>query len=492
MPPLLQLKGLVKRFPGVQALRGVDFELANSEVHALVGENGAGKSTLIKVIAGVHRPDEGSYRIDGADADIHDPRQAMAAGIRVVYQELELVPDLSVAENVFFGRLPAKGGRVDWSRLHADTRDALAQVGLNIDPRTLIRRLGIGPQQLVEIARALSQTARVLILDEPTSALSPTEIDRLFGLLRRLRRDVGIIYVSHKLEEITSLSDRVTVLRDGQLVGTHPTAELDEQRIIQLMVGRELTDAFPHMHRAHGEPVLEVEDLTTGRVQDVSLQVRAGEVVGLSGLMGAGRTELLRAIIGADRRRAGRVQVADRELGANSTTKARKLGLGLVPEDRRGHGIFADMSVLHNATIASLAQFAHAGWLRIRNREEMEVAGCVVERMAVRTPSLAQAVALLSGGNQQKVLLARWLLKRDLKVLLVDEPTRGIDVGARFEIYKLIDELADEGLAVLVVSSEMEEILGLCDRIYVMKEGAITAEFDRADADQESLLSAAL
>ena len=496
-PPRIELRGIRKAFPGVQALDGVDLTLVEGEVHALVGENGAGKSTLIKVIGGVYHPDEGTYLVDGRADVVHDPRTAADAGIRVVHQELELVRDLSVAENVFFGRLPVRGGiRVDWRRLEQETTTALAQVGLGIDPHTKVRRLGIAQQQLVEIARALSRQdrehgARVLILDEPTSALSPAEIDGLFVLLRRLRDEgVALLYVSHKLDEIRALADRITVLRDGAHVSTDDAEDLDEDEIIRRMVGRQLEGVYPRSERQPADVALQVDGLTTEHVQDIALSVRAGEVVGVSGLMGAGRTELLRGILGADRRLAGQVHVQDRALGADATWRARAAGLGLVPEDRRAQGIFPLLGVLDNASIACLDQFTRH--LCLQSAAETDEAGKVIERMRVRTPSLQQPVALLSGGNQQKVLLARWLLKRDLAVLFVDEPTRGIDVGARFEIYRLLDELAAGGLGILLVSSEMEELLGLCDRIYVMKGGRITDEMDAATATQERLLAAAL
>ena len=497
-PPRIELRGIRKAFPGVQALDGVDLVLRAGEVHALVGENGAGKSTLIKVMGGVYRADEGTYLVDGRPDVVSDPRTAADAGIRVVHQELELFPDLSVAENVFFGRLPVRGGiRVDWRRLEQDTATALDQVGLDISPRVKVRRLGIAQQQLVEIARALSphargRQARVLILDEPTSALSPAEIDGLFVLLRRLRDDgVAMLYVSHKLDEIRRLADRITILRDGAHVSTDDAGDLEEQDIIRRMVGRQLDGAYPRSRRTPGEVTLAVDGLSTEHVSDISLTVRAGEVVGVSGLMGAGRTELLRGILGADRRLAGRVHIRGRALGADATWRARSAGLGLVPEDRRAQGLFPLLGVLHNASIACLQQFSRRGmWLQ--TSLETREAGRVIERMRVRTPSLHQPVALLSGGNQQKVLLARWLLKRDLAVLFVDEPTRGIDVGARFEIYRLLDELAGEGLGILLVSSEMEELLGLCDRIYVMKAGRITEEMSAAEATQEGLLAAAL
>ena len=500
--PRIELRGIRKAFPGVQALDGVDLSLWGGQVHALVGENGAGKSTLIKVIGGVHRPDEGTYLVDGVANRVQDPRTATDAGIRVVHQELELVPDLSVAENVFFGDLPVRNGiRIDWPCLERDTAAALDQVGLDVDPRIKVRRLGIAQQQLVEIARALSRQSadatvlptQVLVLDEPTSALSPAEIDGLFVLLRRLRDDgVALLYVSHKLDEIRVLADRISVLRDGTHVSTDDAGELDEAEIIHRMVGRQLDDVYPHSRRSLGVEALAVHGLTTANVYDISIAVRAGEVVGVAGLMGAGRTELLRGILGADRRLAGRVQVNGGDLAANATWRARQAGIGLVPENRRTQGIFPLLGVLPNTSISCLSQFVHRTRMWLQGSIELQQASRVIERMRVRTPSMQQPVALLSGGNQQKVLLARWLLKRDLAVLFVDEPTRGIDVGARFEIYRLLGELAGEGLGILLVSSEMEELLGLCDRIYVMKNGRITDEVEASSATQERLLEAAL
>jgi ABC-type sugar transport system ATPase subunit len=477
--PRVALRGIRKGFPGVQALDGVDLELWDGEIHALVGENGAGKSTLIKIIAGVHRPDEGTCHLGGEPARIQGPRDGVQSEIRVVYQELELVRDLSVAENVFFGCLPTRGMRVDWARLELETAVVLEQVGLEVSPRARVRQLGIAAQQLVEIARALPLEARVLVLDESTSALSPVEIDRLFVLLRRLRDEgVALLYVSHKLEEIRALADRITVLRDGRHVSTDFASDLDEDEIIRRMVGRELGGQFPHNQRAPGKVVLETESLTTAHVRDIS--VRAGEIVGLSGLMGRAAPSCCEPFSGSTP--VGRERCVWR---------MRLAGVGLVPEDRRGQGIFARASVLHNATISCLDQFVSPLGHLLHRREESE-GGHVLERMRVRTPSAAQSMALLSGGNQQKVLAARWLLKRDLRVLLVDEPTRGIDVVARSEIYKLLDELAAEGLGILLASSEIEELIGLCERIYVMREGHIRAELKAEEVTPERLLAAAL
>ena len=491
MASVIELCGVHKFFPGVHALRNVDFSVERGEVHALVGENGAGKSTLIKIIAGAYALDQGQMKVEGAAKVLSHPRQAQDLGLVVVHQELELVPSLSIAENIFFGRLPNMSGRVLWKKLYAESLLLLEQVGLAVDPKTQVGYLGIAAQQLVEIARALSQQAKLIVMDEPTSALSPQEIDRLLRLVKQLRfRGVSVVYVSHKLEEVLRISNRVTVLRDGEKVACQHTAELDEKRLVALMVGRELGLGFPETDRSVNKVILQVENLTTDAVNDISFHVHAGEIVGFSGLMGAGRTELARALVGADRRKSGRVCVAGEDMTPSSPQAARRMGLGLVPEDRREQGIFPRRSVRENASIAALESLSRWGW--VRRRDEQGRVEELVERLRVRTASTETPIANLSGGNQQKVLLCRWLLVDNLKVLLVDEPTRGIDVGAKDEIYRVLDELAKSGLALVVFSSEIEEVLGLCDRIYVLREGAITAHYRSEEATPEALLESAL
>lgn len=491
MASVIELCGVHKFFPGVHALRNVDFSVERGEVHALVGENGAGKSTLIKIIAGAYALDQGQMKVEGAAKVLSHPRQAQDLGLVVVHQELELVPSLSVAENIFFGRLPNMGGRVLWKKLYAESLLLLEQVGLAVDPKTQVGYLGIAAQQLVEIARALSQQAKLIVMDEPTSALSPQEIDRLLRLVKQLRsRGVSVVYVSHKLEEVLRISNRVTVLRDGEKVACQHTAELDEKRLVALMVGRELGLGFPETDRSVDKVLLQVENLTTDAVNDISFHVHAGEIVGFSGLMGAGRTELAQALVGADRRKSGRVCVAGEDLTPSSPQAARRMGLGLVPEDRREQGIFPRRSVRENASIAALDSLSRWGW--VRRRDEQGRVEESVERLRIRTASTETPIANLSGGNQQKVLLCRWLLVDNLKILLVDEPTRGIDVGAKDEIYRVLDELAKSGLALVVFSSEIEEVLGLCDRIYVLREGAITAHYRSEEATPEALLESAL
>ena len=489
---MLELQDIHMRFPGVYALQAIDFELEAGEIHALVGENGAGKSTLIKILAGVYQAQQGTYQINGQIAAIRHPQDAIDQGISVVYQELNLVPALSIAENIYFGRLPTRKGCVNWPMLYAETTKVLSQVGLTIAPQTKIQHLSIAAQQLVEIARALSCQARILILDEPTSALSPVEIDKLFDLIRALQqRGVGILYVSHKLEEILALADRVTVLRDGTHVATKPVNQLDASQLITMMVGRQLTDLYPKgNHRVQTDHLLSVSKLQTSQVEDINFHVRAGEVIGFSGLMGSGRTELARAVFGLDKRLAGKINIANTDLPPNNPVAARHLGLGLVPEDRRNAGIFPQLDVEHNMSIAVLDRFTRYGCL-LKQQLEKQV-DTLVQRLAIRTPSSQQLIAKLSGGNQQKILIARWLIKEDLRILFIDEPTRGIDVGAKAEIYRLLDELASQGLAIVVLSSELPEIMGLCNRIYVMRQGRITAVFNRTEATPEKLLAAAI
>ena len=489
--PIIELSGIHKRFPGVYALQDVDFAVNAGQVHALVGENGAGKSTLIKIIAGAYGFDAGTYRIGGEQAHIGGPSESIAKGVVVVYQELELVASLSVAENIFFGRLPARFGRVEWRQLYARAAELLAAVGLDVDPQMKVGYLGIAAQHLVEIARALSHDAQLIVMDEPTSALSPQEIERLLKLIEELKqRGVGIVYVSHKLEEVLRIADQITVLRDGQRVVCSDAKGLDEERLVTLMVGRDVEGSFAVRDATFGSSVLEVEGMSSLAVRDISFSVRAGEIVGFSGLMGAGRTELARALMGVDRRLSGQVRVGGVNLPPSSPVAARRLGLGLVPEDRRESGIFPRRSVCENASIAALEDLSTLG--RIRERAERKAVDAWVERLAVRTPNIDQEIAKLSGGNQQKVLLARWLLVANLKVLIVDEQTRGIDVGAKAEIYSLLGELAEGGLGIVVLSSEMAEILGLCDSIHVLRAGRMVASFSREQATAESLLTSAL
>lgn len=487
--PILEMHGIRKGFPGVVALNNVDFDLYAGEVHALVGENGAGKSTLIKIISGLYQRDAGTMQINGAPVEFKSPADAIAQRIKVVYQELDLVSTLSVAENVFLGNYPVgRFGKVDWSALYRHTSELLKGFGLDIDPQMLVGQLRVAEQQLVEIARALSRQAQIIVMDEPTSALSPAEAAKLFEFIRRLKASrCGIIYVSHKLEEIPQVADRVTVFRDGQLIITKPVKETRAHDLVKWMVGRELQDLFPKTEGKPGEPLLEVRHVDAGRLRDFNLTVRKGEVVAVFGLLGAGMHTLGRALFG-DVPRTGEVTLAGQLIRPSSPTDAISKGLGLLTEDRREDGLIPFMSVETNITLVALRRFASAGW--IRQRAESQAARENVERLAIKTPSLRQKIRLLSGGNQQKALMARWLLQAP-RVLILSEPTRGIDVGSKAEIYRLIDRMARNGMGVLVLSTELPEVLGIADRIIVMSEGRITGEFARAEATQEKVVRAA-
>jgi ribose transport system ATP-binding protein len=507
---ILEVRGIVKEFPGVRALGGVDLSVLGGEVHALVGENGAGKSTLIKILAGVYQKDSGEILFEGEPIELHSAHDSLQRGIKVVFQELALIKGLSVAENVFLESFPLRRNRtIDWKTLAARTREILDSIGLDLDPMEEVGRLTVSQQQMVEIARALSHEAKVVIMDEPTSALTPNEIKLLFDVIRKLSgMGIGILYVSHKLEEVFALCDRATVFRDGMRISTRAIAETDQREIVTDMVGREINTLFPRSHGAprsgvaasqapNGTPysgradtVLDVRGLSTAaKLKDVSLSVHAGEVVGVFGLLGAGRTELAKAIFGLDGVTAGAITVRGARLRPGSTTHSARAGLGLLTEDRKGEGLVLQMSVGQNMTLPSLREFSTFGY--IRRGAENARAQSFVQQLSIKTPSLKHKVEYLSGGNQQKVLIARWLMKK-LSVIILDEPTRGIDVGAKVEIHRLIDELAKGGLAVIVMTSEMPELLGVSDRILVMSNGRITGEFGRDEATQEKILAAAI
>jgi rhamnose transport system ATP-binding protein len=490
---ILELSGISKAFAGVRALQGVSFDLRAGEVHAIVGENGAGKSTLIKVITGAHAPDEGTMTVLGQSVDRNDPVISRSLGIAAIYQQPALFPDLTVAENVALGLEPPGPWRVvNWRERRERARRLLAQVGAAIDPETEVRRLSMPEQQLVEIARALGEEARILIMDEPTASLTDQEVDRLFRVIADLKaRGVGIIYISHRLEELPRVADRVTALRDGRLVGTRRIDEVDRAGLIRMMVGRELSSVFPKRPVEPGEIVLEARGLGCRAlgVHDVSFQVRVGEMLGVAGLIGAGRTELARVLFGLDPADAGQIRIDGRDVTIGSPAGAVELGLALVPEDRRHHGVILAMSVASNATLATLRAISRLGLIDFGR--ERAVAAELVSRLGVKTASIAAPVGELSGGNQQKVALARWLAANP-RVLILDEPTQGVDVGAKAEIHRLMGELAAKGLAIVMISSELPEILGMSDRIAVMRGGTIVGTLDRADATQEAILELAL
>ena len=492
--PLVELIGLGKTY-ATPVLDDVHLELHAGEVHALVGENGAGKSTLSRILAGITPPTRGTMRFQGRPYAPRSRSEAEVAGLHMVMQELNLIGTLSVAENIFLDHLSHRAGWIDFARLRREATAVLDRIGLaDLDPRTPVEQLGVGQQQMIEIAASLWRQCRVLILDEPTAALTDPEVACLFDQVRRLRADgVAILYISHRLEEIRQIADRLSVLRDGRLVGTRPARELDLDEIVRLMVGRELGTASFAGERQAGPVALSVRHLHCGdRVRDISFEARRGEILGFAGLMGSGRTETMRAIFGADRADSGTVHLHGSETPARIRTPrdAVRQGLALLTEDRKAQGLFLSLGVRENITINSLRLFVRAaGWIS-ETRENAEVVRSI-ERLRIRCTSGEQGIAELSGGNQQKAIVARWLL-RDCDILIFDEPTRGIDVGARFEIYRLLADLAGQGKAVIVVSSDLPELLALCDRILVLSDGRLSGEFRRGEWSQDAIMAAAL
>ena len=498
--PLLEMREITKTFPGVRALDGVSFDLRPGEVHALVGENGAGKSTLMKVLGGVYPHPEygGEIRLDGEVRRFAGVRDAESAGIAVIFQELSLVKDLSIAENIFLGREPRRFGIIRWEELYSRAQRLLDDLHLNVDPRTPVGTLGIGQQQLVEIAKALSQEARILVLDEPTAALTESEVETLFRIIEQLKsRGVGMVYISHKLDEVFRISRRITVLRDGRTVGTSLASELDEAGVIARMVGREVGQIFPVSKHDRGEVVLEARGISVedpnvrGKmlVRGVSFQVRRGEVLGIAGLMGAGRSDLLMAIFGAHTgRTSGEIFVDGKPIKILRPADAIRQGLGFVTEDRKRFGLILDQTILRNMTLAGLSRLS--GRFFTDDDREAAAGEAAAREMRVKANSVYTVVGTLSGGNQQKVVLAKWLLTSP-RVLFLDEPTRGIDVGAKQEIYAQINRLAAAGLAIVLVSSELPEVLGLSDRVIVLHEGRVTGEFQRTEATPERVMACA-
>ena len=481
-----------KRFGGVVALSDVTFDVHAGEVHALVGENGAGKSTLMKVLAGVHQPDGGSLAIDGAPTRLAGPHAAVAAGIALIPQELELFPDLAVVENLFVGgrRPRTRIGLFDWARMRAQATEVFAALGVDIDVRRPVGTLSAANQQLVEIGRALLRDADVLIMDEPTASLTDREADRLFAVVDDLReRGVAIVYISHRLREIFALADRVTVLRDGATVATRPAAELDETELVRLMVGRSMRDFFTRSESAPGDVLLEVDGLTrAGAFEDVSFGVRGGEILGVAGLIGAGRSEVFKAVCGIDPPDAGTIRIGGTEVTPGTPAQAQRAGLAYVPEERRSEGLVLKMSIADNVTLGRLRAFSRLGL--IRRAEQHRAAAAMAERLTVRGAPVEAPVGRLSGGNQQKVVLAK-ALTQEPRVIVLDEPTRGVDVGAKSEIYRIVDELARAGNAVVLISSEMAEVIAMSDRVMVMREGRVAGIFARELATPERLAAAA-
>ncbi|MBB3915144.1 sugar ABC transporter ATP-binding protein [Rhizobium fabae] len=489
MTSALALAGITKSFPGVRALRGVSFSLQPGEIRALVGENGAGKSTLMKILSGAYSADEGRIELFGEEVLDPTPAGMIARGVAVIYQELAQAPHLTVTENVLMGRLPRKGALIDWGEAKRRTIEVVDRLGFDVDPTARIGTLSVAKRQMVEIAKALARNAKIIVLDEPSAVLAQAEIDQLFRVVRQLARESGVafVYISHRLREVFELSDTVTVLRDGTVIHNGPSNGLTTDDLIRSMVGREVGDVFPKRTPRIGEQALSARGISTSALlKDVSIHVRKGEIVGLFGLAGAGRTELLRAIYGADPRDAGEVSINGAMTSIGSPRAGINKGLGLVPEDRKTEGLFLIQSVGFNIMSASLAQIVRFGLLSL-GRERKIVSG-LIERLRIRTPNAAAAAQNLSGGNQQKCVLAR-LVSAGCEILLADEPTRGVDVGAKREIYDLLVELAEaRGLAIVIASSELPEILGLCDRLYVLREGEVTAELDARTATEEEVM----
>jgi ribose transport system ATP-binding protein len=478
--PVLEMRGITKRFNGVAALQNVNLTIYPGEVHALMGENGAGKSTLMKILAGAYIADEGEIFINGRPANITDPSTARRAGINLIYQELNVAPNLTVAENIFMGSELRRGQMLDRGAMQTRATEVLQRLGASFTPSTLVSSLSIAEQQQVEIARALKDNSRILVMDEPTAALSDRETERLFEVIRTLRTNgIAIIYISHRMEEVYALANRVSVLRDGQYVGSLDRSELSPDRLVQMMVGRPMQDFYEHRHQpVVGNVVLEVRNLTDGRkVQPTNLELRAGEIVGLSGLVGAGRTELSRLIFGADPKTGGEVWLNGKKLEIRSPKDAISVGIGYVPEDRKDQGLFLEMSSSKNIILNTIDRDAKAGVINWRSVGI--IADTAVRDLKIRLANLEVRAIDLSGGNQQKLLLARWLAIKP-RVLLLDEPTRGVDIGAKSEIYRIISDLAQEGVAILMVSSELTEIVGLSDRVLVMRQGRLVGELGGA------------
>jgi rhamnose transport system ATP-binding protein len=489
--PLLELRGIGKRYGGVQALADVSFSIRAGSVHALVGENGAGKSTLVKILTGVVRSDEGEVLVDGEARTIGDPPTARRLGILAMYQEPTVFPDLTVAENVFAGRQPrGRAHTVAWREMARRAASILTELGADFAPDRPVRGLGVADRQLLEMAKALSSEARVLIMDEPTAVLSPPEVERLFGIVRRLReRGVAIVFISHRLEEVSAIADTITVLRDGKHVATRAAADLPQGEVVRLMVGRSLDQLFPQRDAAIGDVVLRAEGLgRRGVFANVSFELRRGEVLGLAGFVGAGRTEVARAIFGIDQLHAGRLFIDGKRFRPRSPRAALRRGLAYLPEDRISTGLIQPMSVSTNASLAVLPRLTPGGILQ--PWRERRLARRFMEQLRIKAASPAQPVRGLSGGNQQKVVLSKWLAAEP-RILILDEPTHGVDVGSKADVHAIVSELAAQGLSILLISSELPEILGMSDRIVVMREGLLVAELDRSEATAERVIEAA-
>lgn len=487
---LLQMKNIHKTFPGVYALKAVDFELRAGEVHAILGENGAGKSTLIKILGGIYSADQGEIYIEGKKVEIREVTDAQKYGIAIIHQELVLVPYMTVAENIFLGREPMKGGFVNSAKMHEDAQRLIDSYGININAKSMVRDLTIAQQQLVEIIKAISYNSKILVMDEPTSSISEKEVKFLFETMRNLTaKGVGIIYISHRMSELAEICDRVTVMRDGSYIGTRVVKETTSDELISMMVGRELKNYYTRDFKKDGEVILKCENISDRKmVKGVSFEVRKGEIVGFSGLIGAGRSEVMKCLFGLTKEYTGVIYIEGKKAEIRSPSDAIKHGIALVPEDRKLEGLFQMQSVRFNSTIAVLRKFIKG--ISVNRKKEEEITQKYIDRMSTKTPSMEQAIGKLSGGNQQKVMIGRWLATSP-KILILDEPTRGVDVGAKSEIYAIMNDLAKSGMAIIMISSEMPELINMSDRIYVMCEGRITGCLSHEEVTQEKIMKLA-
>ncbi|NEN86064.1 sugar ABC transporter ATP-binding protein [Paenibacillus elgii] len=489
---LLEMNDISKSFPGVRVLDKVTFNLTGGEVHALMGENGAGKSTLMKILGGIHRRDGGTVILKGTPCEIASPSMAQSLGIAMIHQELNLIPHLTVMENIFLGRefTYGRSGMINWGKMRQESVRFLSQLGLSIDPGIIAGELSVGQQQMIEIAKALSMNAEILVLDEPTAALTDREIEALFTVIESLKaKGVGMIYISHRMEEIFRICDRVTVMRDGHTVGTDRVADTNIDKLVKMMVGREIKDRFPKIDVSVGEPKLEVNGLSLpGKLQDISFAVRSGEIVGIAGLMGAGRTELAKALFGVTPARQGEIRVDGRPVAIRKPVDAIRAGIALVTEDRKDEGLLLNLSVKDNISLPNLKDVSSFGF--VSRSKETGISDRLISQLLIKTPNGEQKVGSLSGGNQQKVVIGKWL-ETNPQVFILDEPTRGVDIGAKKEIYDLMNQLISRGVAILMISSELPEVLGMSDRILVMHEGRIAGEFARGEATQEKIMHCA-
>lgn len=488
---LLRLTDIDKAFPGVQALSRAALSVYAGEVMGLVGENGAGKSTLMKILTGIYRKDSGNIEYLGQSVQFTDPKASQLAGISIIHQELNLIGELSIAENIFLGReFTTRLGKIDWKKMYQEADKLLAELSFDFPSTTLVEQLSVGEQQMVEIAKALSFQSRVIIMDEPTDALTDSETEALFRVIRNLKKEgCGMVYISHRLKEIFTICEQVTVFRDGHFIQESHTDSINENQLIEAMVGRQLTEQYPYLDAVPGAVKLQTIDLCAKGVNQVNFSVRGGEILGISGLMGAGRSELMKALYGVNPITSGKVLLNQQAIDVRSAQAALKNGIAYISEDRKGEGLVLGMTVEENITLSALQQFCHLG--RIQHHKTRQASKKFVDLFNIKTPSINQTVGLLSGGNQQKVAIAKGVLSHP-QVLILDEPTRGVDVGARKEIYQLINQLKSEGLAIILVSSDMPEVLGMSDRILTMHNGSISGEFSRAEANQEKLLAAAM